>query len=304
MHDFGYRGASSVESAAIGGAAHLVNFKGTDTIAALSCLRKVYQCSMAGFSIPASEHSTMTSWGREGEVDACRNMLQQFPQGMVIACVSDSYDIWKCCSEIWGKELREAVIEKGTSGGTLVVRPDSGDPPTVVVKCLEILGAAFGTSTNSKGYKVLPPYIRLIQGDGISYKSLGAIMEHMKLNNWSIENVGFGSGGSLLQKLDRDTQKCAYKCSYAVINDKGVDVYKQPVTDSGKNSKKGRLTLEIIDGNYTTIENGKGDPEKDLLIPVFEDGHLLKDFDFEDIRKRAELNPNDIDILAFLKQDN
>jgi nicotinamide phosphoribosyltransferase len=93
LHDFGYRGSTSHESAGIGGAAHLVNFKGTDTIAGLTMARKFYGCKMAGFSIPAAEHSTITSWTKEKEVEAYRNMLTKFPNGLM-ACVSDSYDIW------------------------------------------------------------------------------------------------------------------------------------------------------------------------------------------------------------------
>ncbi|XP_042233462.1 nicotinamide phosphoribosyltransferase-like isoform X2 [Homarus americanus] len=260
LHDFGYRGASSVESAAIGGASHLVNFKGTDTIAALAFLRKYYHSPMAGFSIPASEHSTVTTWGRSGESSAFRNMMEAFPDGAV-ACVSDSYDIWKCCEKIWGEELRDAVIKRGKNGGTLLIRPDSGDPPSVVLKCLEILGKAYGTTVNSKGYKLLPPYLRVIQGDGISYRTIGVILENLKVHGWCAANVVFGSGGSLLQKVDRDTQKCAYKCSYAVINGEGVDVYKQPISDPSKTSKKGRLALHHVNGTYVTLEGGRSDPK-------------------------------------------
>lgn len=149
------------QSAAIGGGAHLVNFMGTDTLAALTCMRDYYSAPVCGFSIPASEHSTITTWGRDGERDALANMLAQFPTGLV-ACVSDSYNIWKACSEIWGTALKDEVTKRAGKG-TLVVRPDSGDPPEVVVKCLELLGLKFGTETNSKGFKLLPPYIRLIQ---------------------------------------------------------------------------------------------------------------------------------------------
>ncbi|XP_047478237.1 nicotinamide phosphoribosyltransferase-like isoform X2 [Penaeus chinensis] len=265
LHDFGYRGVSSIETAAIGGAAHLVNFKGTDTVAALPLLHKYYDAPMAGFTIPAMEHSTVTSWGKDGEVDAFRNMLEAFPSGPV-ACVSDSYDIWKCCEKIWGEELHDIVVERSKTGGVLVIRPDSGDPPTVVLKCLEILGKAFGTENNSKGFKVLPPYIRVIQGDGISYTTVGSILENLKDHGWSAANVSFGSGGSLLQKVNRDTQKCAYKCSYAIINGEGVEVFKAPITDVGKTSKKGRLALHCIDGEYKTIEGGKGDPKQDLCV--------------------------------------
>eukprot|EP01137_Pigoraptor_chileana_P035406 Opistho-2@29368 len=139
LHDFGARGVSSGETSAIGSASHLVNFKGTDSIAGILMARHYYHEKMAGFSIPASEHSTITSWGREGELAAYRNMLEQFPTGMV-ACVSDSFDIFKACEEMWGTELRDLIVRRGETGGTLVIRPDSGDPPTIVLQLLDILG--------------------------------------------------------------------------------------------------------------------------------------------------------------------
>lgn len=291
LHDFGYRGSTSIESANIGGAAHLVNFRGTDTIAALCMARDYYGCEMAGFSIPAAEHSTITSWRREGEVSAFKNMLTRFPNGAV-ACVSDSYNIWDACEKLWGEELKELVMERGKRGaGPLIVRPDSGDPSTVVVKVLETLGSKFGTTVNSKGYKMLPPYLRVMQGDGISLQSLGVILEHMKSHGWSADNLAFGSGGALLQKIDRDTQKCAFKCSFAVINGEGVNIYKEPITDLGKMSKKGRMTLERDDdnGSFVTRTENTGDPKKDLLVTVFENGSLMEDYSFDEIRERAEL---------------
>lgn len=293
LHDFGFRGSTSTESAGVGGAAHLVNFRGTDTVSALVMARDFYnQKEVAGVSIPAAEHSTITSWTQSGEVDAFRNMLTQFSQGAV-ACVSDSYNIWDACEKIWGEELKELVEDRGKRGaGPLVIRPDSGDPATVVVKVLDILGSKFGTRTNSKGYNVLPDYVRIIQGDGISYESLSAIMDHMKANKWSVDNIAFGSGGALLQRLHRDTQKCAFKCSYTVINGKGVNIFKDPITDHGKISKKGRMTLELDEnGQFVTRTEGTGDPEKDLLVPVFENGELVKDYTFEEVRARAELPP-------------
>jgi nicotinamide phosphoribosyltransferase len=124
---------------------------------------------MAGFSIPAAEHSTITSWGKEGEVDAFRNMLEQYPEGLV-AVVSDSFDIFNACEKLWGKELIQMVKSRK---GTLVVRPDSGDPPTIVVQVLQSLGKVFPTTATSTGHKMLPDYLRVIQGDGISIESLG-----------------------------------------------------------------------------------------------------------------------------------
>ncbi|KAL8621144.1 hypothetical protein ACOMHN_004815 [Nucella lapillus] len=288
LHDFGFRGSTSVESAGIGGAAHLVNFYGTDTIAGISTAKKFYSCPMAGYSIPAAEHSTITTWGKEGESQAFRNMLTKFPKGLV-AVVSDSYNLWNACEHIWGEELKELIMQRGKDG-TLVVRPDSGDPPEIVVKVLDILGEKFGTSTNNKGYKLLPNYLRVIQGDGISYETVGAILENMKKHKWSAGNLTFGSGGALLQRLDRDTQKCAFKCSFAMVDGKQVNVYKEPITDIGKKSKKGRLTLECHSGEYVTMQEGKGNHEKDLLVTVFENGKLLKDYTFDEVRENAEIS--------------
>merc|ERR1719464_142341 len=273
LHDFGFRGVSSVESAAIGGAGHLVNFLGTDTMAALQCAKEFYGEAASGFSIPASEHSTMTSWTPDGELDAMRNLLKQYPTGLV-ACVSDSFDIFRACEQYWGTELK-AEIEK--RNGTLVVRPDSGELPQIVLDVLERLESKFGSTMTSSQHKLLPPCIRVIQGDGIDIGSLKMILQAMKDAGWAADNLAFGSGGALLQKLHRDTQKCAFKCSYACIGGNDVDVYKDPVTDPGKKSKKGKLTLELNDGKWTTVEAGAGQASKDRLVEVFRDGVLLVD---------------------------
>lgn len=282
LHDFGFRGSTSVESAGLGDAAHLVSFAGTDTLEGIMLARRYYGASMPGFSIPAAEHSTITSWGRAGEVDAYRNMLTQFPTGLV-AVVSDSYDIYRATRDLWGKELREAVLQRD---GILVVRPDSGHPPTVVVAVLELLGEAFGTTTNVKGYRVLNPKVRVIQGDGIDPEMLGLVLETMTEAGWSADNIAFGSGGGLIQKVNRDTQKFAFKCSAIEINGEWRDVMKDPVTDPGKRSKAGRLALIRDESGYHTVTpEVAGD--HDLLVPVFCDGALLVDDSFDVIRARA-----------------
>lgn len=273
LHDFGYRGVSSEESAGIGGAAHLLNFNGTDTIAGIEFLREYYSPSddeLIGASIPASEHSTITSWGANNELEAMRNMLKAYPTGLV-ACVSDSYNIWRACSEYWGNQLRMDVLSRD---GTLVVRPDSGDPASVDVRCLSLLGEAFGFTTNEKGYKVLHPKVRLIQGDGVSIDSIGEILDAMVFDGWAAENIAFGSGGALLQKLDRDTQKFAFKCSAIRINGDWQDVYKSPITDPGKNSKRGRLRL-IKNHGFATAQFSEN--AEDVLQDVFLNGEIVEE---------------------------
>lgn len=284
LHDFGARGVSSLESACIGGAAHLVNFMGTDTISSLLFVSEYYGMDIAGYSVPAAEHSVITAWGKEHEVDAYRNMLNQFAKpGSIVSVVSDSYDIYNACKELWGTELRQQVIE---SGATLVIRPDSGKPSEVVLKVLKILADKFGHVINSKGYKVLPN-VKVLQGDGIDYHSISEILEAITGEGFSTDNVLFGMGGALLQKVDRDTMKWAMKCSAAYVNDEWVDVYKNPITDIVKASKKGRVSLyKDINGNYYSDVQKSGNTDE--LVLVYENGQLKKEYTFAEIRARSD----------------
>lgn len=291
LHDFGSRGVSSQESAMIGGAAHLVNFMGSDTVVGVRCANKFYNTPMAAFSIPAMEHSSVTSWGRENEVEAYRNMIKKTAKpGGLVACVSDSYDLWNACSHLWGEQLKEEVIK---SGATIVIRPDSGHPPTVVLRVAQLLEEKFGTTVNKRGYKVLNN-VRIIQGDGINENSIQQILNNLLDHGFSASNIAFGMGGALLQQLNRDTQKFAMKCSHIYRNIAGkvisVDVFKDPVTDHGKISKAGRLDL-IRDGagNYQTVALGKDETihSRSEMKLVFENGELIKEYSFDDIRARA-----------------
>lgn len=296
LHDFGSRGVSSAESAAIGGAAHLVNFQGSDTVNGILLANRYYGSKMAGFSIPAAEHSSITSWGRDHEADAYRNMLKQFGKpGALLAVVSDSYDIFNAASNIWGEELKQEVID---SVATVVIRPDSGEPVTVVNRLLHILDARFGSVKNSKGYRVLNN-VRIIQGDGINGVVIEAILKSAKLAGYSATNIAFGMGGALLQQVNRDTQRFAFKCSsievFHPLGDASYverrDVFKDPATDPGKASKKGRLDLICTNGVYETTSgsvyaHGRG------LVPsamqtVFENGEILVETTLDEVRARA-----------------
>ena len=293
LNDFGYRGASSDESAAIGGSAHIVNFSGSDNISAIDLIMTYYNTDeMLAFSIPASEHSTITSWGEENEVKAYENMLDAYPTG-IRACVSDSYNILRACEELWGGKLREKVLNLN---GRLVIRPDSGDPVQTLKKVFHILWDKFGGRTNSKGFKVLDDHVRVIQGDGVNYESIIEILDMMVEEGFSAENIVFGMGGALLQKVDRDTQKFAFKCCSITINGEERDVQKHPlevdkygnIIQSFKTSKKGHLKLVKTANGFETIQNSKDD-EGDVMVKVFENGHLLVDYTFDEIRQRAEI---------------
>ena len=249
LHDFGSRGVSSRESAGLGGLAHLTNFMGSDTLEALRTGRNYYGTDVAAFSIPAAEHSTVTSWGKEHEVEAYRNMVNTFARpGAVFAVVSDSYDLKYAINVHWGETLRELVEQ---SGATLVVRPDSGEPAAMVRLAVRALNAKFGSDLNSKGYKVLR-HVRVMQGDGIDEDSIREILQTVIGDGFSAENVGFGMGGALLQQVNRDTQRFAYKASAGLIDGHFQPIYKDPVTDPGKRSKDGVLDLVMENGRYVT----------------------------------------------------
>lgn len=290
LHDFGARGVSSLESAGIGGAAHLVNFMGTDTISGILFAREYYNAGVAGFSIPAAEHSTITSWGREGEVDAYRNMLNQFAKpGSIVAIVSDSYDIYNAVDNLWGEQLRQQVID---SGATVVIRPDSGDPDVVCRQLVQKLDAKFGSTINSKGFKVLNN-VRLIQGDGVNENTIRMILGSFQAYGYSADNIAFGMGGALLQQVDRDTQKFAMKCSSVRIHNTWVDVQKDPITDPGKKSKAGRVTLWTNStGEYvSSVDAPKQWADRgwtNALVPVFYEGKIVKEYTFEEVRANAK----------------
>ena len=294
LHDFGGRGVSSGESAEIGGAAHLVNFKGSDTLEGVWAAHVHYDEEMPAFSIPAAEHATITPWLREGEVDAFRNMIEKFGgPGAMVAVVSDSYDLIKAVREYWGDRLKELVLESGT---ILIVRPDSGYPPEIVVKTLEILEACFGARTNSKGYKVLHDQVRVIQGDGCSPEMIRKILEAMVEAGYAIDNIAFGMGGKLLQGVGRDDAKFAQKACFAIIDDKSVRVFKDPATDTGKRSKSGYPDLYCKDGQWVTatyddIETAERYSGMSQLVTVFEDGEMPLRWIFSQVRLRAKVSP-------------
>ncbi len=269
----------------LGGMAHLVNFQGTDTLSAIVGARRYYNCEMAGFSIPASEHSTMTSWTKEGEADAYANMLKQFAKkDALFAVVSDSYDIYNAVSKLWGKELKEQVKQ---SGATLVIRPDSGDPKTMVLEVMRRLYESFGGTTNAKGYIVLDSSVRVIQGDGVDAVAIEQILQALKEEGFSAENIAFGMGGALLQQPNRDTFSFAMKASAIQVDGTWRDVYKDPVSDSNKRSKRGRLALLE---DFSTIREEALAGRINLLQPVYKNGKLLKETNFEAIRRRADEN--------------
>lgn len=289
LNDFGFRGVSSTESAGLGGVAHLANFMGTDNIAGIIYARVFYKEQMAGYSIPAMEHSTVTSWGQTGEIKSFENMVNTFAnKDKTFACVIDSYDTYGAVKNLW---LDGGLLEKvKLLGARVVLRPDSGDPTIVPVEIIELLMDNLGdeVTTNSKGYRVLPTYVRVIQGDGVNLKSIGQILQNLKDRKISATNIVFGMGGKLLQaEIDRDTMESAMKCSSTTVDGVEIDVYKQPKTDSKKNSKRGRITLVRENGEYKTIRiRDKTPQQEEVLQLVYENGVLFNQPTLAEIRER------------------
>jgi nicotinamide phosphoribosyltransferase len=302
LNDFGFRGVSSVQSAKTGGSAHLVNFLGSDTVIASKLIRDVYNTErIYGLSIPATEHSIMTLKGEAGELELMKRVLTTFPTGLV-ACVSDSFNIFRACSEYWGTELRDLVLSRpATPGNQLVIRPDSGHVTRTLVEVFNILFDKFGYTVNEKGYKVLPPQVRVIQGDGVNLDSIQEIYDILKAEKISPENLALGMGGKLLQAdINRDTNNFATKACSAVVDGVEVDVVKSPtemdengnITKSFKKSKKGKLKLvKNEDGSYRTVTSSDPDFDtvKDELVEVFRNGVITKEWTFEEVRDRAKV---------------
>lgn len=303
MHDFGYRGVSSEETAAITGAAHLTSFLGTDTVAGIKMLDDYYygeQCDPVGLSVPASEHSVMCSWSEDNDDElAIENMLKLYPDG-IVSIVSDSYDLWKTITDMYGGTLRWLVEKRN---GKTVVRPDSGLPEYIICGnpnepadspagkgVIRLLDEQFGHTVNSKGYKVLNPTIGCIYGDAITYERAKLILSTLKDMGYASSSTLFGSGGLLLNNWSRDSLKMAIKATYCEVDGKSRPIEKRPVTDSGKTSKKGLLRLEKDEFGWYTKENCTSEGEGGLMEVVFENGKLLKEYTLTEIRDRINEN--------------
>lgn len=286
LHDFGLRGATCMEQGGIGGSSHLKVFQGTDNIRAIRWNRKYYGNRMSGYSINAAEHSVVTIGGKDNEMENYRRILKEFPEGP-LALVVDGFNTKKAVAEILGIHLKDLIVERE---GVLVVRPDSGDPVEMVMMVLELLGKAFGYSLNDKGYKLLHPSVRVIQGDGVNRYSINRIMDRMLLSNWSIDNITFGMGGALLQKVDRDLLAFANKCSAIEVNDgnsfKLVEVVKEPATDMSKRSLGGYIGVSGGMAYKQKPHEFFNDHDGDDMVTVFKNSEVMNTEDLSTIRER------------------
>lgn len=314
VHDFGYRGDSSEESAAISGVAHLLSFTGSDTVPAFDYAVDYYNVDHTKetimLSVPASEHSVMCSFGREHEFDAYVNMLKLYPTG-IVSIVSDTYSIWDVLTK-YCFALKEQILARD---GKVVFRPDSGNQEYIICGdpsapegtpenkgCIVLLDEMFGSTVNSKGFKVLNSKVGLIYGDGMYLKKYETVLNRLKTMGYSAENLVIGVGG-ILRNHSRDTLGFAIKATNVTINDKDIAIMKDPITDHGKKSHTGFLKLEKYSGyvtspedvtyevfnEYRTIDNVTRENENTgELELVYMDGKIVKETSMKEIRHKVD----------------
>lgn len=299
-HDFSMRGMYGIEASCMSGAAHLLSFTGTDTIPAIDFLEEYYNANsdreLVGGSVPATEHSVMCVGGIEDEIGTFKRLITEtYPSG-IVSVVSDTWDFWKVMTE-YLPNLRDEIMARD---GKVVIRPDSGDPIGIICGtqvidgdtperrgAIQILWDTFGGTVNSKGYKQLDSHVGLIYGDSITLERCEDICEGLEKRGFASTNVVFGIGSYTYQYNTRDTFGFAMKATYAEVNGKPINIWKDPVTDDGlKKSAKGLLCVDNA-GNLIE-EVSKEEAKTGLLKTVFVDGVLVKETSLSDIRLRLK----------------
>ena len=297
LHDFGFRGCTCVEQSVLGGSAHLLNFDGSDTMTA--CYHVQYHLNGGrhiGESIPATEHSVMTSFTEE--IESMKNLIEQYP-GQVIACVMDSYN-YDYALDVLLPKIKELIEEKKC---IFVIRPDSGDPVVQVLKALRAaVKAKFSqeiVTIESQSYIVLKN-VAVIQGDGINYGTVKDILEAVESAGFSAVNVAFGMGGGLLQKVNRDTLSFATKLSYVKFPDGNErKVMKAPFGVESKQSLPGLMKVMKKAGDpaccHRVFTEGAGllaakAGYSESMLVVYDNGKTNEKYmseTFDEIRKRV-----------------
>lgn len=289
MVDFGARGVSSKETAEILGAAHLTSFRSTDNLMGIAHAMTYYnETNIVGESIPASEHSVTCARGQEGELQFYLDIVDRLlgPNKMV-SVVADTYDL-DLMLDMLGTKIKPYLLAKG---GTWVVRPDSGDPVIQVMNTIRKLDHYFGHTINSKKYKVLHDAVRIIQGDGVDHATVRRILIALETSGYSADNITFGSGGWLLQSLNRDTNRTAMKASYVEINDRKLEIRKVVKTDPSKASKAGRVTTVLRDGKKICVKEDEiTESDVNLLKVTYENGKIFNEINFTTVRENVKSN--------------
>lgn len=307
-HDFSMRGMQGTESALISGMAHLTSFTGTDTLPAMLGLIEYYNATgLICGSVPATEHSVMCAGGQEGELETFSRLLDIYPTG-IVSVVSDTWDLWKVLNE-YLPQLKEQILGRD---GKLVIRPDSGDPVDIICGkqdwyfdqvsartkkydnisdnekkgVVELLWDVFGGTINEKGYKVLDSHIGAIYGDSITLERANNICQRLEKKGFCSTNIVFGIGSFTYTFNTRDTFGFAMKATYVEINGQPIEIFKNPITDSGeKKSLKGLIAVYTDGDSYVAKDGVSWNEVRNCeWNTVFLNGSLINEYSLEDIR--------------------
>lgn len=300
IHDFGFRGCSSEETARTAGACHLTSFIGSDTVPAVRWLKNFYSADIKdgpiALSVPATEHSVMCSYGRDTEFDGIDHIIFDRVSDGIVSIVSDTYSLWSVLST-YIQTRKDKILQRN---GKVVFRGDSGFPPDIICGdpnalpgspenkgMLELLWDTFGGTVNNKGYRVLNEKVGVIYGDGMFYDRFKEILYRMKEMGFASSNLVIGIGGLLLQNHNRDEFGFAFKATRIIKNGQPCEIYKDPITDPGKKSKKGLMYLIKENSTYKTYDQCTEEQEKTgLLETVFLNGKIMKEYTLSEIRQR------------------
>lgn len=301
FHDFSFRGMSGRHAAAKSGFAVLAaGSYGTDNVPAIDIAEEFYGANideeLVGVSVPATEHSVMCSGSKEDEFNTYKRLITEaYPNG-IVSIVSDTWDFWQVVSDYLPR-LKQEIMARD---GKVVIRPDSGDPVDIICgtyhqlggSCpehkglIECLWETFGGTLTEQGFKVLDSHIGAIYGDSITLERAKQIFQRLYNKGFASSNVVLGVGSFTYQFNTRDTHGMAMKSTFAKINGEHVEIFKDPVTDSGtKKSAKGLLKVDKVDGKYVLVDKVTWEEEQEgYLQPVFIDGSLYNQTTLANIR--------------------
>ena len=293
-HDFSFRGLSGIYDAASSGAGHLLSFFGTDTIPAIQYLRDYYDTRdnvVIGGSVPATEHSVMCMGGQDDEIGTFRRLVTEtYPSG-IVSIVSDTWDFWRVMTEYVSTLKGEIMSRQPDALGfaKVVFRPDSGDPVKIICGdpeaplgtpenkgAVECLWDVFGGTVTSTGHRLLDSHVGVIYGDSITLPRATEILDRLAAKRFASANIVFGIGSHTYQHVTRDTFGTAMKATFGIVDGEERILWKSPKTDTGlKHSARGRLRVEMEDGNLVLHENQSEEEEGlGLLKTVFMNGNV------------------------------
>jgi len=376
--DFGYRGVSSHETAQLGSAAYYTTgFEGSDTVAGSRMLLQHYNAADApsgldytaifqnlhgATSIPAAEHSTITSWAdmspdsdpakyEAAEYAAFANMIKQYMPAFGVSLVSDGFNIWNAVANHWssdstahgGPSMKDLLSQRLASGQLSLIRPDSGEGVETLPQLLSLVSLVLSEHFQSDLPALTNPFpagdkrheqyqqlvdkvcakvglpagsnpfrrftgqqFRILQGDGVALDTIGDMCASILANGFCVNTVHFGSGGGLLQKINRDSLSCAFKCCAMYVGGECYVIGKDPIA-GGKKSYPGNPCVvrgadgvlrnrgeydgegKMVRSHPMTLKEFKEGAAGDQLCVVLDNGAIKNEQAFVAIKGRAKV---------------